>query len=467
MAEETENKTPKAIQDNDWLYNLLSPLVQYGCRCHYKSFVVRGKENLPADAPYIIAPCHQQALMEPLAVLCVAPKPPVFLARADLFKKPTLRKILTFLKIMPVYRIRDGKSQLGLNQEVFDLCRDVLLDGSPLCLMAEGRHNNRHHLLPFGKGMFRIAGEAQLALGDRQLYIVPVGIDFDEYERPYSNLVVNIGQPIAVQPFMDTYRTDEPVALNNMRSALTDALLPLMHDIRNEEHYDEIMTLCNVMNRPMRQKSHLSNNAWNRFLMRRQIAGRMEALRLSDSREFDRMTGAAKHIRQHLEKLGVDEKTAVGHWNLALTICSASLLAAAIVLVAALRPLRMLALFLLICYPWPFIPTHLAVRRKVADPQFRSSFNWGVRFFGSIVYALIIGIVMACTGGMWMRHMLDLGPWWGVVAVAIAVIGARLSAPVVSCIRSVAENLHYWTLRLSHKRDFREIDRLALTLTEP
>ena len=149
----------KAIQDDDKLYNLLSPLVKFGTRCHYNGFVIRGTENLPRDGAYIIAPCHQQALMEPLAVLRFAPKPPVFLARADIFAKPAFRAILTFLKIMPVYRIRDGQDQLGRNKEIFDRCRDVLLDGYPLCLMAEGRHNNRHHLLNMGKGMFRIAGE--------------------------------------------------------------------------------------------------------------------------------------------------------------------------------------------------------------------------------------------------------------------------------------------------------------------
>ena len=109
MSKAIKNKRLRHIQDNNWIYNLLSPVVQYGFRCHYRSFVVRGIENLPTDSPYIIAPCHQQALMEPLAVLCFAPKPPVFLARADLFNNPTLRRILTFLKIMPVYRIRDGQ----------------------------------------------------------------------------------------------------------------------------------------------------------------------------------------------------------------------------------------------------------------------------------------------------------------------------------------------------------------------
>ena len=113
----------KAIQDNNWLYNVLSPLVQFGTRCHYQTFDVHGIENLPKEGSYIIAPCHQQALMEPLAVLNFAPKPPVFLARADIFAKPVIRAILTFFKILPVYRQRDGQRNLDKNNAIFDLSR--------------------------------------------------------------------------------------------------------------------------------------------------------------------------------------------------------------------------------------------------------------------------------------------------------------------------------------------------------
>lgn len=401
----------KAIQDNDLLYNALSPLVQFGCRCHYNSFVVRGTENLPKDGAYIIAPCHQQALMEPLAVLCFAPKPPVFLARADIFKKPTIRAILTFLKIMPVYRIRDGKDQLGQNQEIFDRCRDVLLDGFPLCLMAEGRHNNRHHLLPMGKGMFRIAGETQLALGDYPLYIVPTGIDFDDYEMPYSNLVVNIGKPIPVQPFMEKYKEDEPVALNEMRDALREALSPLMHDVRDEEHYDEIMALCKSQNREYRRREGLRNTAWNRFLMRQKIT--------ADYEKGVRVTGYGLEVK-------------MTPWRPLLGV----LLIGGIVAAAVLVPIvRWILLFCLVCYPLPFIPTHLIVKKMIADPQFRSSVNFGVRFLLSIVYAIVIGIVMACCGGAWMSNVADLGGWWGLVAIAWVPIAARLTAPAVNLLR--------------------------------
>lgn len=447
MGESSDNKHRRAIQDNDWLYNLLSSLVQYGFRCHYRSFTVRGLENLPTDGTYIIAPCHQQALMEPLAVLTFERKAPVFLARADLFRKPTLRKVLTFLKIMPVYRIRDGQEQLGRNQEIFDRCRDVLLSDSPLCLMAEGRHNNRHHLLNMGKGMFRIAGETQAALGDRPLYIVPTGIDFDEYEQPYSNCVVNIGRPIAVMPFMELYRTNEPLALNQMRDALFQALLPLMHDIRSDEHYDDIITLCHLLTPAALSTHGLTDSAWNRFCMRQEISTRIE----SGEKDVALLQHAAR-LRDACRQMGVGEKTLAGHRSPVATLALALAIMAVAVVCMVWQPLRMTTLFALMCYPMGILPTHLLVRRRVADPQFRSSFNWGVRFFGTIVYTLLMAIVVACTGGMWMNDIAHIGAWWSLVFLAAALLLARLSAPVTVLLRTTMHDVHYHLLRITHRQ---------------
>ena len=457
-----------AIQDNNWLYNFLCPLVKFGTRCHYNQLDVHGIENLPSDGAYIIAPCHQQALMEPLAVLYYAPKAPVFLARADIFAKPAIRAILTFLHILPVYRIRDGQHNLGKNKGIFEQCRAVLLDGYPLCLMAEGRHNNRHHLLPMGKGMFRIAGETQLALGSQPLYIVPTGIDFDEYERPYSNLVVNIGKPIPVQPFMDDYRAEEPVALNRMRDALADALMPLMHDIRNEEHYDEIMTLCNTLNLTMRRSENGSrgDSAWNRFRTRQRIATQLDTLAIDDPQSFERLTESTRALQKCCRRLHLDEKLAGEHWSLAGTLLSlapvAALLAAAIMLPAA----RWVLLYCLVCYPLLILPTHRIVKRKVADPQFRSSFNFGVRLLLAILYTPAIGIVMACSGGLWMSRLADIGAWWGLISVAMVPLEARMTAPAVCFLRDTFANCRYWLLRLVRHRDMRELNEYIRNLQQ-
>ena len=96
---------------------------------------------------------------------------------------------------------------------------------------------------------------------------------------------------------------------------------------------------------------------------------------------------------------------------------------------------RWILLFCLVCYPLPFIPTHLIMKKKVADPQFRSSVNFGVRFLLSIIYAIVIGIVMAICGGAWMSNVAPLGGWWGLVAVVWVPIAARLTAPAVNLLR--------------------------------
>lgn len=450
----------KQIQEKNRLYDLLCPLVQFATRCHYNRFVVRGIENLPADGPYIIAPCHQQALMEPLAVLRFAPKPPVFLARADIFAQPTIRAILTFLRILPVYRIRDGQEKLSRNKDIFDQCQRVLLDEYPLCLMAEGRHNNRHHLLDLRKGLFRIAGETQLALGERSLYIIPTGIYFDDYERPYSNVVVNIGTPIPVRPFMESYQQNQPVALNLMRDTLAPALSQQMLDIRNEEHYDEILTLCHVLNGHLRNHEGVKNNAWNRFLMRQRIARQMDGLTDGEpvAKPDENTWEETLKLKSHCHRLHLDEKMLSDHWSLPVTVFALLILAAFIVLAVTITPLRLTLLFFLLCYPLLLIPTHLIARKAIKDPQFRSTANFGIRFILSILCALVIPIVFACTHGAWMNALLPIGSWWGLVSLAIIILSARLAAPLVNILRDTLHNTYFWILSLSgHLNDVRRI----------
>ena len=95
----------KSLADFNLFYALFFPVVQYATRCHYRHVAVRGRENLPVGGNYILAPCHQNAMMDPLVVLMVVNKPVVFLARADIFKNPVARFFLTWLRISPVYRI--------------------------------------------------------------------------------------------------------------------------------------------------------------------------------------------------------------------------------------------------------------------------------------------------------------------------------------------------------------------------
>src|SRR5690554_2272827 len=90
-------------------YNLLKQYVRFVDWVIHQRILIQGKENIPGNKPLVFAPNHQNALSDPMAVLLNVKHQLVWLARADIFgKSKMVDGILRFMKIMPVYRMRDG-----------------------------------------------------------------------------------------------------------------------------------------------------------------------------------------------------------------------------------------------------------------------------------------------------------------------------------------------------------------------
>ena len=395
------------MTDFNLFYTLCFPVVQYATLCHYRRIVIKGKDNSPDDGKYILAPCHQNALMDPLVVLYMENKPVVFLARADIFKKPVARLLLTWLRISPVYRIRDGRDQLSNNEAIFNTARQVVEEGMPLCLMAEGTHNDKHQLLPLVKGMFRIAGATQMELGDSPLYIVPVGLDYDDYERPYSSVMVNVGKPIDVRNFMDDFESKEPVALNRMRDALTSALKAQIHQVDSIEHYNDEYAYCHSKTQEVLRQSKKRNTAWNRFQARQQVSRQVASMTEAE-REACYLEGA--RFAEECSRKGVPlwyaskcSSTSRVAWAIRTGVILIVLLLA-VVLCWEMLPLWLLS------NPIVYLPTHLIAKAKVKDPQFRSSINYAIRLGLTLVYSIVLFVVFCISRGFfWALGIVLLG----------------------------------------------------------
>lgn len=235
----------RKIQQDSFRYRMLYVLMGFAFKRFFKEIEVRGLENIPLGEPVIFAPNHQSGLVDPLLLLFFQNDSPiVFMARADIFKNKLAASLLRFLKIMPVFRIRDGFENLGKNEERFNEAKDVLLDSKYLCLMPEGNHGHQHTLRPLVKGLFRIAFSAQEALPEgKNVFIVPVGIDHSYFQHAGASAVISFGTPIRVDGYMDTFKDNPALAMNGLRTDLANHLSALMHDIRSEERYDLLYTL--------------------------------------------------------------------------------------------------------------------------------------------------------------------------------------------------------------------------------
>ena len=151
----------KKLQDNDRLYNFLLKFVNFVIRTSYRDIKYIGTDRIPKDAAVIFAPNHTGTLMDALVILAMNNKPKVFIARADIFRNPKLAKLLTFFKMMPIMRMRDGIEEVKKNNRTIEIASDVLKDKVPLCIFPEGTHQAKHSMLPLSKGIFRIALQAK------------------------------------------------------------------------------------------------------------------------------------------------------------------------------------------------------------------------------------------------------------------------------------------------------------------
>jgi 1-acyl-sn-glycerol-3-phosphate acyltransferase len=234
----------RRIHHYSLLYYFLKFFVGRWFRWYYCRFEAAGLTNIPKGDPIIMAANHQNALMDALAILFSVPGSIVFLARADIFKNPTQAKLLHILKIMPVFRIRDGAENLNKNDETFDAALQVLKDNHSLCLMPEGNHGDKRRLRPLVKGIFRIAFQTQEELGEsRKVKIVPVGVDYEHYQHFRKNLFVNFGPPIEVSEYMELYRENKARGMNALRDRLAEELRKQMVHIESEQYYDVFQEL--------------------------------------------------------------------------------------------------------------------------------------------------------------------------------------------------------------------------------
>lgn len=239
-------KENRKIQDFDGLYAFLRHYVDFSLKMAYRKIKYVGLDKVPADGAVIYAPNHTNALMDALVILAMDRKQKVFVARADIFRNPKVAKILRFLKIMPIMRIRDGMDEVRKNTEIIHKSVDVLMDKVPFCILPEGRHQAKHSLLPLSKGIFRIAIEAEELMDGRlPLYIVPVGLEYGNFFRFRSTVLVQIGDPINVSEYLREHAgLTQPEVMNLMKDDLTERMKEVILYIPDDEYYDATLDTC-------------------------------------------------------------------------------------------------------------------------------------------------------------------------------------------------------------------------------
>ncbi|HEX2920304.1 MAG TPA: 1-acyl-sn-glycerol-3-phosphate acyltransferase [Bacteroidales bacterium] len=354
----------------------------------YRKVIVSGKENIDLNESNIFAPNHQNALMDALAVLFTHKGQPIFLARSDIFKKKLVSNILYFLKILPVFRIRDGFSSLKENDKIFEKTIDVIKNKNGLVILPEGDHAGYRRLRQLKKGICRIAFQAEEASGySLDIRIIPVGIEFSNYTRYRQVLTLNYGKPILVSDYYKNYIENPEKAFNDLRTRLSDELKKVMIHIESTDDYESIDELRSIVN------GKYSDDIKNPKIFRdRKLIEKLNELKSSDNSLFEEICSLSLNIKRRTKDLGLtyrllEKKKHPLGW-----------------LVAGI--IGLIFTFPLFLFGNIFNLTFLAIPNlqipKIKDPQFHSSIRYGLSFAMALVFLPIYLIIC----------LFVLSPWW-------------------------------------------------------
>ena len=170
---------------------LLKILIQAGLWLFCNKIHLKNKRLFKTKGPLLIIANHPNSFLDALIIGSYYKRRVYFLARGDAFKKPIHRFLLESLNMIPVYRLREGKEFLHLNDYAFSRSIQLLSNGNAVLIFIEGICVNSNELQPFKKGTARILEGIQKQNINPTIHIA--GIAFNQFRGigKIVNLVVS------------------------------------------------------------------------------------------------------------------------------------------------------------------------------------------------------------------------------------------------------------------------------------
>lgn len=218
------------------LYFITKILTNIFYRVYYKIDFV-GKESVPSKEAVILSPNHTNAFVDPVTIAMSLPQKVRFFARGDVFKGRLAKWALNALSISPMYRIQEGYSELKKNDKTFEECRSLLSNNKTILLFPEAICVQEPRLQPLKKGLGRIVFQTEELFDfKKNVWIVPVGLNYSNAKKFRSRLFINFGKAISIKDYEKSFKEDKVKTLNEFTKFLELEMTKLIITVNNKEN---------------------------------------------------------------------------------------------------------------------------------------------------------------------------------------------------------------------------------------
>jgi len=168
-------------------YALARGLVEVVCRTYWR-VRIEGRERIPREGAFVIAPVHRSNI-DTLLAGCLVRRRVRFMGKDSLWRYGWSAALFDSLGAFPVHRGTPDR-------EALRACEEAVRAGEPVVLFPEGTRQSGPKLHPIFEGAAFVAARAGVP-------IVPVGIGGSEWAMPKGSrrilpvkVVMVVGEPI-------------------------------------------------------------------------------------------------------------------------------------------------------------------------------------------------------------------------------------------------------------------------------
>ncbi len=297
------------------LLKILSRLTIWG---YFRKVKIVGKENVPAEGPYIFVANHPSAFMDPI-VVATSIKPSVYFIAAGEYVGKGVKGwfFQKALHMIPVFRPSTRPEEAHKNKDMFLKCHEHLTKRGALLIFPEGVSLTDKKLKPLKTGTVRIAlGAEQANDFELNIPIIPIGLNYSDPHQFRSDLFVKIGAPIYIKSYInavaDFNALTEEGEIEFTKKITEDIEIQMRRTIVHvETNDDEILLekLNAVFSTEVKRQFDIKyNDQEGEFEMQKDFLKAIHYYKKKDVESFNATLEKVDNYLQTLEKYGLSDK---------------------------------------------------------------------------------------------------------------------------------------------------------------
>jgi 1-acyl-sn-glycerol-3-phosphate acyltransferase len=271
----------------------------------FRRLETAGGDRVPRHGPLLLVLNHPNALVDPVFLFTLVPRPVSVLAKEPLFRMPVLGHLVRAMDSIPVERRHDPGADLAKNRDMFARVRAHLAAGGAVALFPEGTSHSDPRLRPLRTGAARIALGVR---ADTPLQIQPVGLFYTAKERFRSAALVFFGEPFPVAPApLDADGEPPPDQVERLTGTIAKALASVTLQADELEAHDFIARTERILASERRSDDRSRRPGLaEEFEFRRRLLAGYRALQNRNPALLERMRNRVRRYEERLDGAGLD-----------------------------------------------------------------------------------------------------------------------------------------------------------------